>query len=196
MYFIFLFITGFNFWIFLITRLLFHKVLSYKEMPTNKLILLASQCDLLDMPAVAQLERDGKYALVYRLLQIFLTQRLDSYLEFQAANSALLKSYGISLDLGDNSSVLFHVDAFWLFKNLHILSLNVGLVHEDCITKMRLLSLADLASKGSGEISYASVRDTLRVICNLNSLLHYGSTFSKLLLTMPLADLFFQHSFF
>ena len=107
-----------------------------------------------------------------------------------------MKSYGISLDLGDNSSVLFHVDAFWLFKNLHILSLNVGLVHEDCITKMRLLSLADLASKGFGEISYASVRDTLRVICNLNSLLHYGSTFSKLLLTMPLPDLFFQHSFF
>jgi len=89
------------------------------------------QCDLLDMPAVAQLEKDGKYALVYRLLQIFLTQRLDSYLEFQAANSALLKSY--------------------------------GLVHEDCITKMRLMSLADLASKGSGEISYVSVRDTLRV---------------------------------
>jgi len=89
------------------------------------------QCDLLDMPAVAQLERDGKYALVYRLLRIFLTQRLDSYLEFQAANSTLLKSY--------------------------------GLIHEDCITKMRLMSLADLASKGSGEISYASVRDTLRV---------------------------------
>ncbi|KAH9296227.1 hypothetical protein KI387_039815 [Taxus chinensis] len=89
------------------------------------------QCDLLDMAAVAQLEKDGKYALVYRLLHIFLTQRLDTYLEFQTANSALLKSYGI--------------------------------VHEDCITKMRLMSLADLASKGSGEISYSSVRDTLRV---------------------------------
>eukprot|EP00252_Welwitschia_mirabilis_P007638 TRINITY_DN19227_c0_g2_i2.p1 TRINITY_DN19227_c0_g2~~TRINITY_DN19227_c0_g2_i2.p1 ORF type:complete len:411 (+),score=85.75 TRINITY_DN19227_c0_g2_i2:204-1436(+) len=89
------------------------------------------QCDLLGMPAVAQLEKDGKYVLVYRLLKIFLTQRLDAYLDFQAANSAFLKSY--------------------------------GLVHEDCITKMRLMSLADLASKGGGEISYASVRDTLRI---------------------------------
>eukprot|EP01018_Ginkgo_biloba_P038216 Gb_32932 [translate_table: standard] len=83
------------------------------------------------MPAVGQLEKDGKYAWVYCLLEIFLTYRLDAYLEFQTANSALLKSY--------------------------------GLVHEDCITKMRLMSLADLGSKGIGEISYASVRDTLRV---------------------------------
>lgn len=52
------------------------------------------QCDLLDMPAVGQLEKDAKYALVYQLLKIFLTQRLDAYLEFQAANSTLLKSYG------------------------------------------------------------------------------------------------------
>ncbi|KAF5958494.1 hypothetical protein HYC85_005719 [Camellia sinensis] len=45
------------------------------------------QCDLVDMPAVAQLEKDAKYALVYQLLLIFLTQRLDAYLDFQAANS-------------------------------------------------------------------------------------------------------------
>jgi len=57
------------------------------------------QCDLLDMPAVGQLEKDAKYALVYQLLKIFLTQRLDAYLEFQAANSALLKSYGITIGL-------------------------------------------------------------------------------------------------
>ncbi|KAL4030607.1 hypothetical protein IC575_008856 [Cucumis melo] len=61
------------------------------------------------MPAVGQLEKDAKYSLVYQLLKIFLTQRLDAYMEFQAANSSLLKSY--------------------------------GLVHEDCIAKMRLLSL-------------------------------------------------------
>jgi translation initiation factor 3 subunit M len=47
------------------------------------------------MPAVAQLEKDEKYQLVYELLKIFLTKRLDSYLEFQAANSALLKDYGM-----------------------------------------------------------------------------------------------------
>lgn len=52
------------------------------------------QCDLLDMPAVGQLEKDAKYASVYQLLKIFLTQRLDAYLEFQAANSTSLKSYG------------------------------------------------------------------------------------------------------
>jgi translation initiation factor 3 subunit M len=47
------------------------------------------------MPAVAQLEKDDKYGLVYELLKIFLTQRLDSYLEFQTANSTLLKDYGM-----------------------------------------------------------------------------------------------------
>lgn len=52
------------------------------------------QCDLLDMPAVGQLEKDAKYALVYQLLKIFLTQRLDAYLEFHAANSTFLKSLG------------------------------------------------------------------------------------------------------
>ncbi|XP_077211287.1 uncharacterized protein LOC143846672 [Tasmannia lanceolata] len=92
------------------------------------------QCDLLDMPAVGQLEKDGKYALVYQLLKIFLTQRLDAYLDFHAANSTLLKSY--------------------------------GLVHEDCIMKMRLMSLADLGSDDSGEIPYAVIRDTLRVADN------------------------------
>ena len=56
------------------------------------------QCDLLDMPAIGQLEMDAKYALVYQLLKIFLTQRLDAYMEFQAANSNLLKSYGTVLD--------------------------------------------------------------------------------------------------
>ncbi|KAI8018975.1 Eukaryotic translation initiation factor 3 subunit M [Camellia lanceoleosa] len=89
------------------------------------------QCDLLDMPAVAQLEKDAKYTLIYQLLLIFLTQRLDAYLDFQAANSTLLKSY--------------------------------GLVHEDCITKMRLMSLVDLASAESGQISYELIKDTLRI---------------------------------
>ncbi|MBA0697405.1 hypothetical protein Goari_020946 [Gossypium aridum] len=88
-------------------------------------------CDLLDMPAVGQLEKDAKYALVYQLLKIFLTQRLDAYLEFQAANSTLMKSY--------------------------------GLVHEDCITKMRLMSLVDLGSNESGQIPYALIKDALRI---------------------------------
>ncbi|KAK4271912.1 hypothetical protein QN277_020535 [Acacia crassicarpa] len=89
------------------------------------------QCDLLDMPAVGQLEKDPKYALVYQLLKIFLTQTLDAYLEFHASNSALLQSY--------------------------------DLVHEDCVTKMRLMSLVDLASDGSGQIPYALIRDTLQI---------------------------------
>ena len=53
------------------------------------------QCDLLDMPAVAQLEKDEKYQPIYELLKIFLTKRLDSYLEFQSANSTLLQGYGM-----------------------------------------------------------------------------------------------------
>ncbi|XVF58447.1 hypothetical protein PTKIN_Ptkin07bG0067600 [Pterospermum kingtungense] len=89
------------------------------------------QCDLFGLPAVGQLEKDAKYALVYQLLNIFLTQRLDAYLEFQAANSTLMKSY--------------------------------GLVHEDCITKMRLMSLVDLGSNESGQIPYDHIKDTLRI---------------------------------
>ncbi|KAJ4898606.1 Proteasome component (PCI) domain protein [Raphanus sativus] len=89
------------------------------------------QCDLLDLPAVAQLEKDAKYAPVYQLLKIFLTQRLNAYLEFQSANAECLQSY--------------------------------GLVDEDCVTKMRLLSLVDLASDESGKIPYVSIKDTLQV---------------------------------
>ncbi|KAL3525839.1 hypothetical protein ACH5RR_014211 [Cinchona calisaya] len=89
------------------------------------------QCDLLDMPAVAQLANDANHALVYQLLKIFLTQRLDAYLDFQAANSSLLKSY--------------------------------GLVHEDCIDKMKLLSLVDLASSESGQVPYSLIKDTLQI---------------------------------
>ncbi|PKA63239.1 hypothetical protein AXF42_Ash017707 [Apostasia shenzhenica] len=89
------------------------------------------QSDLLDTPAIAQLEKDGKYALVYQLLKIFLTSRLDAYLDFQAANSNLLKSY--------------------------------GLVHEDCISKMRLMSLIDLSCNESGEIPYSQIKETLRI---------------------------------
>ncbi|KAL3636544.1 hypothetical protein CASFOL_018843 [Castilleja foliolosa] len=53
------------------------------------------QADLLEMPAVAQLEKDEKFALVYQLLNIFLTKRLDAYLEFHSSNSDLLNSYGL-----------------------------------------------------------------------------------------------------
>ncbi|KAG6526824.1 eukaryotic translation initiation factor 3 subunit M-like [Zingiber officinale] len=89
------------------------------------------QCDLLDLPAVAQLEKDAKYSLVYQLLKIFVAQRLDAYLDFHATNATLLKNY--------------------------------GLVHEDCITKMRLMSLLDLSSNESGEIPYSLIRDTLQI---------------------------------
>lgn len=88
-------------------------------------------CDLPDMPAIAQLENDEKYALAYQLLEIFLTRRLDSYIDFHATNSNFLKSY--------------------------------GLVHEDCITKMRLMSLIDLSCSESGEIPYSQVKEALRI---------------------------------
>ncbi|KAK1423360.1 hypothetical protein QVD17_18659 [Tagetes erecta] len=89
------------------------------------------QHDLLEMPAVAQLEKDSKYADVYQLLKIFQTQRLGAYLDFHTTNSALLKSY--------------------------------GLVHEECIAKMRLMSIVDLASNESGQIPYSLIKDTLQI---------------------------------
>ncbi|KAI3462871.1 hypothetical protein Pfo_019534 [Paulownia fortunei] len=89
------------------------------------------QSDLLDMPAIAQLEKDTKYSLVYQLLKIFLTQRLDAYLDFHSSNSDLLKSY--------------------------------GLVHEDCVAKMRLISLVDLGTNETGQIPYSLIKETLQI---------------------------------
>ncbi|CAH1443552.1 unnamed protein product [Lactuca virosa] len=89
------------------------------------------QCDLLEMPAVAQLEKDSKYALVFELLKIFLVKRLDAYLDFYTTNSELLKSY--------------------------------GLVHEDCISKMRLMTIVDLASNESGQIPYSLIKNSLQI---------------------------------
>lgn len=89
------------------------------------------QCDLLDLPAIRQLENDAKYEPVFQLLKIFLTQTLEAYLAFHSENSSVLKSY--------------------------------GLVHEDCVTKMRLLSLTELGSRGSVEIPYSVIRDTIQV---------------------------------
>ena len=39
----------------------------------------------------------------------------------------------------------------------------LGLVPEECISKMRLMSLMDLSSDGSGQIPYELIRDTLQV---------------------------------
>ncbi|KAK7266584.1 hypothetical protein RIF29_19233 [Crotalaria pallida] len=89
------------------------------------------QCDLLDIPAVKQLENDAEYSLLYQLLKIFLTQKLVAYLEYHSANSTLLKS--------------------------------CGLVHEDCVAKMRLMSLVDLSSDGSAQIPYELIKDTLQI---------------------------------
>ncbi|KZV46852.1 eukaryotic translation initiation factor 3 subunit M [Dorcoceras hygrometricum] len=89
------------------------------------------QSDLHDMPVVAQLENDPKYSLVYQLLKIFVTQRLDAYLDFHAKNPTFLTSY--------------------------------GLVHEDCVTKMRLLSLVDLSTNESGRAPYSLIKETLKI---------------------------------
>ncbi|XP_016496535.2 uncharacterized protein LOC107815465 isoform X3 [Nicotiana tabacum] len=89
------------------------------------------QCGLLDMPALVQLAKDAKYALAYQLLKIFLTGRLSDYLDFQEANSELLKTY--------------------------------GLLHEDCIAKMRLLTLVDLGMTESSQIPYSMIKDTLQI---------------------------------
>ncbi|KAH0905285.1 hypothetical protein HID58_044788 [Brassica napus] len=62
----------------------------------------ADSCDLLELPAVAQLEKDPKYGPVHQLLKIFLTQRLNAYREFQTANSECLQSYDISSVRGES----------------------------------------------------------------------------------------------
>ena len=72
-----------------------HNKLAFADVSNFMWIECELQCDLLDMPAVIQLGRDSKYGPVYRLLEIFLTGRLVDYLEFQAADAATLKTYGM-----------------------------------------------------------------------------------------------------
>ena len=117
------------------------------------------------MPAVSQLEKDKKYQLVYELLKIFLTKRLDSYLEFQSANSALLKDYGIfsarpipmffPFQIQVSHTSWFH---FFTFDEQ-----STGLVHGECVTKTRLMYLLDLSGCCSGEIPYSAITVELRV---------------------------------
>ncbi|KAM3363709.1 eukaryotic translation initiation factor 3 subunit M isoform X1 [Capsicum galapagoense] len=113
------------------------------------------KCDLLDMPAIAQLEKDAKYAPVYQLLKIFLTQRLDAFLDFEAANSELLKSYGNVFTCTGQAFHLGHV--------LKLLVNAIGLVHDDCISKMRLMSLVDLGLNESSQIPYSVIREALQI---------------------------------
>ena len=121
------------------------------------------------MPAVAQLEKDEKYQLVYELLKTFLTKRLDSYLEFQTANSALLKDYGMfscwtsANDFFPLPIQVSHTSWIFGFISLIFNEQSTGLVHEECITKMRLMSLLDLSSCCSGEIPYSAITESLKV---------------------------------
>lgn len=113
-----------------------HAMSEAKEEAANAIIEFVKgpdmfQCDLLDMPSVSQLENDPKYSILYQLLKIFLTEQVDAYLDFHAANSTSLQSY--------------------------------GLVHEDCLAKMRLMSLIDLASNETGQIPYALIKAILQV---------------------------------
>ncbi|KAH0944041.1 hypothetical protein HID58_003678 [Brassica napus] len=100
------------------------------------------QCDLLDLPAVAQLEKDPKYGPVHQLLKIFLTQRLNAYRNSKLQIQNVCKAMKI---------LNFY---FWW---------SLGLVDEDCVTKMRLLSLVHLASDEFGKIPYTSIKDTLQL---------------------------------
>lgn len=60
-----------------------------------------------------------------------------------------------------------------------ILVERVGLVHEECIAKMRLLSIVDLASNESGQIPYSLIKDTLQVNMIYSSNTHTISSLTK-----------------
>ena len=118
----------------------------------------------MELPAVAQLEKDPKYGPVHQLLKIFLTQRLNAYREFQTANSECLQSYGNQIvnPFTALSVKCKHVPSPEKILNFYFWW-SLGLVDEDCVTKMRLLSLVHLASDEFGKIPYTSIKDTLQV---------------------------------
>merc|ERR1740115_495230 len=87
--------------------------------------------ELLRLPAVAALKAEGgKEAASYRLLEIFGSEKLSSFLEFAEQNKASVSE--------------------------------MGLDHDDCVNKMRMLSLVNLATE-SAEIPYATIASTLQV---------------------------------
>lgn len=63
--------------------------------------------------------------------------------------------------------ILHGVGKFNLFFLVFTSRDYTGLVHEDCIAKMRLMSLVDLGSNQSGQIPHSLIRDTLQVILTL-----------------------------
>jgi len=89
------------------------------------------QCDeLLEMPAVKQLEKDSTYCKLYELLKLFACDKLEDFQHFHEENPDYLKSVGIS--------------------------------HDECLKKIRFLSLATLASENH-EIPYSLVAETLNI---------------------------------
>lgn len=123
-----------------------------------------------------QLKSDTKYGPVYHLLEVFLTGRLSDYLEFEAADAATLKNYGLPFSLASfpynhKLFVYFGLNSFvtlTTYKNTcsEKSHLDAGLVHDECVTKMRLMSLVGLATTSDGEIAYSMIRDTLKVCCS------------------------------
>lgn len=51
--------------------------------------------DLLDLPAVKELEKDSKYAKLYQLLSIFVHDTLEEFRNFANSNSDFVKSLGL-----------------------------------------------------------------------------------------------------
>jgi len=89
------------------------------------------QCEeLLEIPAVRQLENDEKYSKLFELLTLFAIDKLESFNTFHDANPDYLQSFGIS--------------------------------HEECLKKIRLLSLATLASEHQ-ELPYSLISQTLKI---------------------------------
>lgn len=89
------------------------------------------QCDdLLDIPAVKQLENEPTHSKLFELLKLFAIDKLDSFTAFHEKNPEYLQSLGIS--------------------------------HDDCVRKIRLLSLASLAVEQS-EIPYSLIAQTLKI---------------------------------
>lgn len=50
------------------------------------------------------------------------------------------------------------------YNDLPLAGHDTGLVHEDCVSKMRLISLVDLGTHESDQISYSVIKETLQVM--------------------------------
>ncbi|KAI3781227.1 hypothetical protein L2E82_11236 [Cichorium intybus] len=129
-----------------ISKLLSTKIAQQpNEKPALKLKILFNLYNMLENPS-------GRFLVYMKALNV--AANVNIIPSFKKIDT-LLKEW--NLELQDQRQL------FLAISNILKEHKSLGLVHEDCMTKMRLMTIVDLASNESGIISYLSIKNTLQI---------------------------------